>query len=66
MRRAIELLRAGSLAKETAYLLGYKDGAHLTHDFKKHFEIPPSKAAAIGLAAPNPYQMSLFDKRCRV
>jgi len=66
MRRAIELLRDGCSVKETAYLLGYKDATHLTHDFKKHFGIPPSKAVATGLSASSPSQMSLFDKLCRV
>ena len=50
MRRAIKLLRDGSHVKETAYLLGYKDASHLTHDFKKYFGVPPTQAVGAGLS----------------
>jgi AraC-like DNA-binding protein len=66
MQGALELMRDCSSVKEAAYQLGYKDATHLTHDFKKHFGISPSKAVASGLSVSKPSQMSHFDRRCRV
>ena len=62
MRRALELLRDCSQVKEVAKLLGYKDATHLTHDFKTHFGIPPSKAWSRGVLMAISAQMSRFDR----
>ena len=66
MQRAMGHMLDCTPVKEAAYLLGYKDATHLNHDFKNYFGIPPGKAVATGLSALNPFQMSLFDRRCRV
>jgi len=47
-RRAIELLRDGSTAKETAMTLGYQSQQTFTHAFRKHYGIPPSRHHEIG------------------
>jgi AraC-like DNA-binding protein len=50
MKRALELLRDGSLVKETKDELGYKTRAHLSHDFKQYFGVPPSRCGSEPLA----------------
>jgi len=66
MRRACELLRDGTTAKETAFLLGYKTPSHFTHDFKKSFGAAPTLYDPDLILISFPTEMSRFDKRSRV
>lgn len=66
MKRALELLRDGSLVKEAADLLGYKTREHLGHDFKQYFGIPPSQCGSGPLIPRPPGGMSRFGTKCRV
>ena len=54
MKRAVELFRDGSLVKEAADLLGYKTRAHLSHDFKQYFGVPPSRCGSAPLVSRQP------------
>jgi AraC-like DNA-binding protein len=46
LRRALELLKDGAAAKEVAYLLAYRDGAHFCNAFKRYYKITPSEATS--------------------
>ena len=51
MRRAASLLHTGTIVKEAAYALSYRNAAHFTTDFKKYFGVVPSRFVLVILAA---------------
>lgn len=66
LQRAVELLRDGTSAKDTAGLLGYRTAAHFSHDFKKQYGNPPGRLNVERDKPVLTLAMALFDNKRRV
>jgi AraC-like DNA-binding protein len=66
MRRATELICAGSPLKQVAEELCYKGTAHFTRDFKKYFGVTPGQHSQQSVWLTATSQMSHLVNKCRI